>query len=120
MALTRALYSDIAEDDPILKEWPLPYAALKWIVENHHSDNFPGNPRISFQHQATRLKGQRKELRRARAWAVWALICETRPSLQGDLNDPVDEPSHDEIFKFLSNFGHSNEAELWKTTLTET
>jgi len=115
LATTRALYADIQTDDAILEQWPLPYAALKWIVAHHHSDDFPGNPRISFQHQATRLRGERRELRRARAWATWALIRRARPSLPGDAQDPVEEPSHEEIEARLATLGHPGEAQLWIT-----
>ena len=84
LALTRALYANVPEKAPVLAQWPLPYAALKWIVANHPTDSFPGNPRISFQHQATRLRGERQALRRARAWAVWALIQKAKPTLPKD------------------------------------
>lgn len=114
LAVSRALYADIAESDPIFCEWPLPYAALHWIVANHNSDNFPGNPRISFQHQATRLKGERQELRRARAWAVWALIRQAKPTLPGDTADPVREPDSCKILTLLKSYGHRNEAKLWR------
>jgi hypothetical protein len=117
LALTRALYADIPETDPILKEWPHPYAALKWIIVNHHSNHFPGNPRISFQHQATRLRGDRQELRRARAWAVWAIICATRRELKGDVAQNIIEPTALEIKILLFQYGHENEAELWCQTL---
>ncbi|PXA05178.1 hypothetical protein DDZ13_04245 [Coraliomargarita sinensis] len=117
LAITRALYADISEEDPILSEWPLPYAALLWIFENHRSDDFPGNPRVSFQHQATRLRGPRKELRRARAWATWALVCQARPDLKGDPHDPLPEPTHQDIRKLLEKFGHSNEASLWRQVI---
>ena len=113
LAITRSLYANIDEDDPMLKEWSLPYAALRWIVANHSSDDFPGNPRISFQHQATRLRGEREELRRTRAWAVWALIRVARPSLPGDIEDPVTEPSVEEIAERLNRWGNAGEAELW-------
>jgi hypothetical protein len=118
LAITRALYADIAEEDDALRQWPLPYAPLKWIFTNHLSDDFPGNPRISFQHQATRLRGTRQDLRRARAWAVWALIREARPGLPGDTQYPVEEPKYEQIFNRLAQHGHSNEAELWRTTLS--
>jgi len=117
LALTRALYADIAPDEPILCEWPLPYAPLQWIVANHISDDFPGNPRISFQHQASRLRGERQALRRARAWAAWGLICQARPSLPADLSDPVTEPTHQQIEVMLQAQGHPNEAELWRSTI---
>lgn len=118
LALTRALYADIDQSNPILVEWPLPYAALKWIVAHHLSDDFPGNPRVSFQHQATRLQGDREALRRARAWATWALIRQARPSLPADPKDPVEEPSLQEIFDRLTKHGHTGEAELWKCALS--
>ena len=95
LALTRALYADLDAAANILQRWPLPNAALKWIVAQHHGDDFPGNPRISFQHQATRLRGARQDLRRARAWAVWALIQDARPSLPGDLEQVLRYPSQD-------------------------
>ena len=47
LALTRALYANVHEAAPVLEKWPLPYAALKWIIANHPFDSFPGNPRIS-------------------------------------------------------------------------
>lgn len=113
LAVTRALYAEIKEEDLILANWPLPYAALRWIVATHDSDDFPGNPRISFQHQASRLRGPRQELRRARAWAIWAIIRKARPSLPGDPADPVVEPTEQEIQARLDEFGHPNETELW-------
>jgi hypothetical protein len=117
LAITRALHANIAEEEEILRQWPLPYAPLKWIFINHVSDDFPGNPRISFQHQATRLRGSRQELRRARAWAVWALIRTAKPNLPGDTTDPVEEPRYHEIYHKLTQHGHSNEANLWKCSL---
>jgi hypothetical protein len=117
LALTRALYADVAENDSILKQWPLPYGALKWIVANHSSTHFPGNPRISFQHQATRLRGDRQSLRRARAWAVWALICKARPELEPDRTQDIIEPTLEAIETQLHSYGHSGESELWRTVL---
>ncbi|MFU8849308.1 MAG: hypothetical protein ACNA77_11420, partial [Opitutales bacterium] len=90
---------------------------LKWIVANHSSDDFPGNPRISFQHQATRLRGERQELRRSRAWAVWALICQARPHLPGDLANPIEEPTPEQISDLLKAYGHPGEPALWRSIL---
>ena len=115
LAITRALYTDLDESADVLKRWPLPYAALKWIVAHHHCDDFPGNPRISFQHQASRLRGARQDLRRARAWAVWALIRAARPSLPGDLEQVLRYPSQDQIETRLQQHGHANEAAVWKS-----
>jgi hypothetical protein len=120
LALTRALYANVPEAHPILKHWPLPYAALQWIIAHHHSDHFPGNPRISFQHQATRLRGERQELRRARAWAVWAIICTTRPGLPADTTQGITEPTQAEIEAALLSYGQPNEASLWSRILERT
>lgn len=117
LAITRALYANVTNEAPVLKQWPLPYAALAWIIKNHSNDDFPGNPRISFQHQATRLRGERQEQRRARAWAVWALICKVRPSLPADIKQAFDAPSIQEIEELLKKFGHPDEAKLWLVAL---
>ena len=120
LAITRALYAKVPANTPILNEWPLPYAALTWIIKNHSSDDFPGNPRISFQHQATRLKGERQELRRARAWAVWALICKVRPSLPADAAQVFDEPTIQDIEALVTKWGHPDETALWMDALDDT
>jgi len=112
LALTRALYADLSEEAAVLKSWPLPYAAIQWMVQTHPSDDFPGNPRISFQHQATRIRGARRELRQARAWAVWYLICQAKPSLPGDAEQGIVEPSPDLIAEALNHWGHRNEWQL--------
>jgi hypothetical protein len=120
LAATRALYADLPEDAAVLREWPLPYRALRWIVAQHPSDDFPGNPRVSFQHQATRLRGERQELRRARAWAVWALVRAAKPSLPGDAAQEVEEPDLEAIRGGLETHGHADEASLWADALGET
>jgi len=118
LAITRALYADLPQEAAALHEWPLPYRALSWIVANHPSDDFPGNPRISFQHQATRLRGERIELRRARAWAVWALIRQAKPELPGDRAQETREPDLGEIEAALRGHGHSNESQVWQSALS--
>lgn len=117
LAITRALYADVPQGAELLKRWPLPYAALCWIVANHSSDDFPGNPRISFQHQATRIRGDRQALRRARAWAVWALIREAKPTLPGDATQDVNEAALSDITAQLDRMGHVGEAATWQTAL---
>ena len=117
LALTRALYANMSEAASVLEQWPLPYAALKWIIASHTSDSFPGNPRISFQHQATRLCGERQALRRARAWAVWALVRRAKPTLQKDHEQLIKEPTTDLIEAMLREEGHANEVTIWRTAL---
>jgi len=117
LAITRALYSNVPADAAILQQWPLPYAALTWIIRNHLSDDFPGNPRISFKNQATRLRGERQHLRRARAWAVWAIICRIRPTLPSNDTADVMVPSQLNIFEQLTEVGHPTEATDWEKVL---
>jgi hypothetical protein len=115
LALTRALNADLAETEAVLSCWPLPYAAMRWILSHHDSDDFPGNPRLSFQHQACRLRGERREIRAARAWAVWAVACAARPSLCGDPSCP--EPTHAAIAEQLERYGHRGETAEWQRAL---
>lgn len=114
LAITRALYADLPAEAVVLRKWPLPYRALHWIVANHPSQDFPGNPRISFQHQATRLRGEREALRRIRAWAVWALIRAAKPELPADAVQGIEEPTLREIEQRLAEHGHANELQIWQ------
>lgn len=113
LSITRGLYSNISERSPHLAKWPLPYRAIHWVVSEHPKDDFPGNPRISFQHQATRMSGRGKAIRQARAWAVWYLVCAAKPNLQGDLNQRIKEPEASDIVKALKRWGHPDEADIW-------
>jgi hypothetical protein len=115
LAITRALYCDLHDDAAVLRVCPLPYKALHWIVVHHPKQDFPGNPRISFQHQATRLRGDRAALRRARAWAVWKLICVAKPELLADTKQEIKQITLDEIEMRLAKHGHSNEVQIWQS-----
>ena len=57
-------------DEETLADWPLPFGGLLWILK-FTEKGFLGNPVRHFQHYATRLSGQNKELRRWRAWACY-------------------------------------------------
>ncbi len=116
LALARGLYADLQPTEPLLRDWPLPYAALEWMITTHPSDDFPGNPLLSFQHQACRMPEPRRWQRCARAWAVWALIQRHRPSLTSDPALPC--PSTTAIFHLLQQHGHPSEAELWAERIT--
>jgi hypothetical protein len=118
LAATRALYAVVEADAPVLRPWPLPYAAIRWITANHPSDHFPGNPRISYQHQACRMSGPDRDRRVARAWAAWALVRSARPTLPGD-PDPAlgKEPALADIAVLLAAHGHPGEAAAWERVL---
>lgn len=113
LAITRALYADLNPEAEVLAEWPLPYAAIHWIAQQHDTHDFPGNPRISFQHQATRIRGERAELRQARAWAAWKLICLAKPELPGDEAQSIEEPNTDAIVEGLQAHGFPDESAQW-------
>jgi len=117
LCLDRALGAELHGTEPVLQSWPLPYAALAWIVRHAPDGVFLGNPRVHFQHYAGRMNEPRREPRRWRAWACWALARAVRPDLPGDPRHRVIEPSLDEIAAQLQRHGHPGEAALWRAAL---
>ncbi len=117
LCLDRALGADLRGDEAVLREWPLPYAAMAWCIGHCPADVFIGNPRVHFQHYADRMNEPRKDQRRWRAWACWALTRAVRPELPGDPRHQVVEPTVDEIDRRLSQFGLAGEADLWRRVL---
>ena len=81
LQLNKAFMSDLRGDEEVLEAYPPPYAALVWILQNRPEDRFLGNPVRHFQHLATRVSGERKEIRSWRAWACYHL---SRRVLPGD------------------------------------
>jgi hypothetical protein len=56
-------------------------------------------------------------LRRPRAWAVWALVREVKPTLQKDHTQTIEEPTIDWIEARLQDEGHTNEVAIWHAAL---
>lgn len=73
LQLNKAFMADLSGDEAVLAEYPPPYAVLVWFLENRPVGRFLGNPVRHFQHLATRVSGERKELRSWRAWACFHL-----------------------------------------------
>jgi hypothetical protein len=121
LQLNRAFAAEVAPDDAVLREHPLPYAAMAWLLRHHQPGQFIGNPRRHFQHLATRMSGPRTEIRIWRAWACWWMTRVIDPSLPADeeqlAREPVREPSVAEITEGLQSHGHPAEVELWTSTL---
>jgi hypothetical protein len=117
LCLDRALAADLRGDEPILRQHPLPYAAMAWLIAHTPAGVFLGNPRVHFQHYADRMNEPRREQRRWRAWACWALARAVRPDLPNDPKHKVAEPTLDEIETALHMHGHPNEAVLWRREL---
>lgn len=114
LCLDRAWGADLSGNEPVLRDWPLPYAALVEILANAPPDAFLGNPRVHFQHYADRLGEPRAEQRKWRAWACWHLTCATLPGLPADPGHQVEFPSRSQICDQLNQHGHRGEAQLWQ------
>ncbi|NRB72945.1 MAG: hypothetical protein HRU46_01165 [Verrucomicrobiales bacterium] len=118
LMMNRAFAADLAGDEPVLSEWPLPYLGMKWVMQARLEDQFIGNPRRHFQHLATRMVEPRKELRSWRAWGCWWLSCQVFPDYPADAeqikNEGVLEPSFGEIEENLARVGWDGEVEIWR------
>lgn len=118
LQLDRAWGADLEGDEAILTEWLSPYRALAWMLERRREECFLGNPVRHFQHLASRVRGERREVRAWRAWACLHLSEQILPV--GDF--PRDErqiereglviPSRDEVRQGLGELGWPGEAEL--------
>jgi hypothetical protein len=117
LKLNRGFGADLAASDPVLREWPLPYLALGWVLRQAPADVFLGNPRVHFQHLADRMNEPRRDQRRWRAWACWALTRRVRPEFAGDPRHQVAEPAIEQISDQLAAHGHPGEVALWQAAL---
>jgi hypothetical protein len=117
LCLDRALGADLRGDEPVLRDWPLPYAAMGWCIAHCPGEVFIGNPRVHFQHYAGRMNEPRREQRRWRAWACWALARAVRPGLPGDPRHRVEEPTLTTIDAQLCAYGLPGEANRWRAVL---
>lgn len=75
LQLNKAFSADLTDDADILRQWPMPYRALEWILRQavEVNEGFLGNPVRHFQHLATRMSGDGSltKLRIKRAWACY-------------------------------------------------
>jgi hypothetical protein len=117
LCLDRAMGAELTGNEPILRQYPMPYAAMAWLIANTPRELFLGNPRVHFQHYADRMNEPRREQRRWRAWACWALARAVRPELPPDPKHRVVEPTGEEIFARLQAHAFAGEAELWRAEL---
>ncbi len=121
LLLNRALGAELDGSEAVLRQWPLPYPAMAWLLRNHLPEQFIGNPRRHWQHLATRMSGPRAELRTWRAWACWRMACLALPDLPADekqlAGEDVREPGEEEIAGHLERLGHPDEVALWREVL---
>ena len=119
----RALSVPLDADEPVLREWPLPYQALAWILVHRPAGQFIGNPRRHWQHLATRMVEPHKALRTWRAWACWYLSTILLPETEfpADLKqireEGVVEPTFDTIFQELGRHSHPDDLAAWQHAL---
>lgn len=118
LAVDRALYCDVAASAEVLQAYPLPYAAIRWLV-SQPSDAFTGNARVHYQHLADRVRGERADIKKWRAWAALALVRQARPDLPGDPKHAVTEPTHAEIEAGLRAYGLVSEITEWRQALAD-
>ena len=117
LKLDRALLADLRGDEPVLREWPLPYAAMGWLLRHAPPETFIGNPRVHFQHLADRMNEPRREQRRWRAWACWAIARAVRTEFPADPRHKVQEPTRETIAQKLREHGIPAEAKLWQAAM---
>lgn len=82
LQLNKAWMADLSGKEGILKMYPSPYHALKWIVREARGGKrgFMGDPVRHFQHLASRMSGPRSEIR---SWRAWACFWITAKELEG-------------------------------------
>jgi hypothetical protein len=113
LSVDRALLADVATDDDVLKDHPLPYRALAWMITTAPIDSLVGNPRVHYQHLADRIRGNRADQRSWRAWGMWHISCLARPEFPADPRHEVVEPTEIQIRGGLEAFGVSGELNWW-------
>lgn len=120
---SRAMAADLHKGDEVLHRWPLPYQAVAWILVNRKEGQFLGNPRLHYQHLASRMVEPKKELRTWRAWACWYLAKEllAQAEFPGDMiqirKEGMVEPTHDEISCQLGKLSTLNDDRCWNAAL---
>ncbi len=117
LAIDRALFCDLSGLEDGLKQWPLPYLAVLWIIGHRFPDQFIGNPRIHYQHLADRVRGERKDIKKWRAWACWYLVKVCFPEFERDKKHQVVEPTVADIRDGLVQFGYPDEVAVWDRVL---
>lgn len=117
LCLDRAMGAALHGHEAVLASWPIPYSAMAWFLKHTPSDVFLGNPRVHFQHYADRMNEPRREARRWRAWACWAIARRALPQLHGDERHLVREPTLSEIGDRLHRHGLRGEAAHWRHVL---
>ncbi|MDB6139892.1 MAG: Ribosomal protein acetylase RimI [Verrucomicrobiaceae bacterium] len=119
----RALSCCLPGTEPVLRQWPLPYGTISWLMVNPKEGQFLGNPRRHFQHLATRMVPPHQDLRTWRAWACWYLAKAVLPeaAFPGDpkqiRGEGITEPAFAQIKERLGALSPANDVEVWLKAL---
>ncbi len=75
LQINKAWMAELAADDAVFVDFPPPYRALVWVLQQAADGKcgFLGNPVRHFQHLATRMSGPRAAVRAWRAWVCFHL-----------------------------------------------
>ncbi|MAP17017.1 MAG: hypothetical protein CMO49_04500 [Verrucomicrobiales bacterium] len=125
LQLNRAMSADLRGNEEYLKDYPIPYSSIKWILcqRTDKDGQFLGNPRRHWQHYATRMSGPRSEIRIWRSWACFAIASKVLPSSEFPedkeqlLNEGLHLPSLSTIESNLKKLGFVGEVENWMQLL---
>ena len=118
LQLNKAFMADLGEEPSVLKTWPPPYRVLVWILRNRPDGVFVGNPVRHFQHLATRVSGERKEIRAWRAWACFHLSRRELPDREFPMDmeqlarEALKVPKWGEVVERIRSGGWEGEAEV--------
>jgi hypothetical protein len=127
LQIDKAFMADLPADHPVLISDPPPYRALLWIMHMAASGNcgYLGNPVRHFQHLASRMSGERAEIRSWRAWLCLHLAERILP----DAGFPRDGsqiareglwiPGFSATLASVSEMGWRQEAEIARHALLE-
>ena len=118
LAVDRALFCELDSGEPTLREHPLPYAVIGWMVAQDVGGAFFGNPRVHYQHLADRVRGPREHRVRWRSWAAWAIVRVVKPEWPSDPLHEVREPTVSEIREGLAAHGIAGESAVWEHVLS--
>ena len=123
LQINRAFGADLKGDEPVLRDWPLPYAAAARVMRHRTTDQFIGKPRRHYQHLATRMVEPRREQRAWRAWACWYLARRIFPDEPADekqiAEEGIVEPVREEIVRGLAEHGIEGEVRVWEAVVAE-
>ena len=118
LQLNKAFMADPGDDPRVLEAWPPPYAVLVWILRHRPAGAFIGNPVRHFQHLATRVSGERREIRSWRAWACFHLSRRLLPADEFPIDtvqverESLEIPDWEETLGRIESGGWEGEAEF--------